>query len=306
MDAGGDLMLLHPNGSEEVLVEGGDDGSVTDLYVSFDGAGVFFSHLKGLKGTSQHGQAPFGGADIFKIHVKSRQLVRLTHQEWTPNTGAADWASDLRKPEKGKTWLNYGVLNMGPCPLPGGKLIFTSNRNAFKPPKHPSPCLQLFVMDDDGKNVEMIGYLNIGMALHPTILVDGRVVFSSLESQGLRNSILWGLWSIHPDGTSWGPVISAFDPGGAPNAFHFQTQLSDGSIVAEEYYNQNNSGFGSYVKLPLAPPAGTPAFGPGFRNDPRNPALRFGRHDNGRPSYRRMPFSPYGVESLTRFARPDD
>ncbi|HMF19953.1 MAG TPA: hypothetical protein VKE98_22295, partial [Gemmataceae bacterium] len=48
MDAGGDLMLLHPDGSEEVLVKGGEDGSVTDPYVSFDGKWVFFSHLKGL------------------------------------------------------------------------------------------------------------------------------------------------------------------------------------------------------------------------------------------------------------------
>src|SRR5262249_17207692 len=199
MDPHGDLMLLHPDGSEEQLVEGGADGSVTDPYVSFDGKWVFFSHLKGLKGTSQHGQPPFGGADIFKIHVKSRKLIQLTHQEWTPNTGAADWATDLRQPEKDKTWLNDGGLNMGPCPLPGGKLIFTSNRNAFKPPRHPSPCLQLFVMDDDGKNVEMIGHLNIGMALHPVILKDGRVIFSSLESQGLRSGIHWGLWSIHPD-----------------------------------------------------------------------------------------------------------
>ncbi len=47
-----------------------------------------------------------------------------------------------------------------------------------------------------------------------------------------------------------GAGVSAFLPGDSPNAFHFQTQLSDGSIVAEEYYNQNNSGFGTFVKLP--------------------------------------------------------
>jgi hypothetical protein len=315
MDAGGDLMLLHPDGSEEVLVKGGEDGSVTDPYVSFDGAWVFFSHLKGLKGTSQHGQPPFGGADIFKIHLKSRKLIRLTHQEWTPNAGAADWATDMRKPEKGKTWLNYGVLNMGPCPLPGGKLIFTSNRNAFKPPKHPSPCLQLFVMDDDGKNVEMIGHLNIGMALHPVILKDGRVIFSTLESQGLRSSILWGLWSILPDGTHWEPILSALLPGeGAPNAFHFQTQISDESIIAEEYYNQNNSGFGGYYKIPQSPSTWPekdltpeyarrlPGFGPAWSQDPRNPTLRQGRHDNGRGRYARLPFSPRGIKTLTPFA----
>jgi hypothetical protein len=302
MDADAELMLLHPDGSEEVLVKGGADGAVTDPFVSFDGEWVFYSHIQGLKGTSQHGQSPFGGADIFKIHVKSRKIVRLTHQQFTPNTGAASWSKDCRTPEKGKTHLNYGVLNMGPCPLPGGRLVFVSNRNAFRPPKHPSPCLQLFVMDDDGKNVECIGHLNLGMALHPTVLLDGRIMFSSLESQGLRNSILWGLWSIHPDGTSWGPLVSAFDTGGAPNAFHFQTQLSDGSIIAEEYYNQNNSGFGAYLKLPPQAPAGYPAFGPAYTGDPRNPPLRFGRHYNGKGKYYRLPFSPHGVESLTRFA----
>jgi len=307
MDAGADLMLLHPNGTEEQLVAGGADASITDPFVSFDGEWVYYSHIRGLKGTSQHGQAPFGGADIYKIHVKSRRIVRLTQQVFTPNTGAADWSSDCRKPEPGKTHLNYGVLNMGPCPLPGGKIVFVSNRNAFRAPKHPSPCLQLFVMDDDGGNVEQIGHLNIGMALHPVALTDGRIIFSSLESQGLRSSIMWGLWSIHPDGSNWGPVISAFLPGeGAPNAFHFQTQLSDGHIVAEEYYNQNNSGFGTYLKMPLQRPDGYPAFGPAWMNDPRNTPLRFGRHDNGRPNLHRMPFAPFGAESLTCFARPDD
>jgi hypothetical protein len=307
MDADADLMLLHPDGSEERLVAGGADGAVTDPFVSFDGEWVYYSHIRGLKGTSQHGQPPFGGADIYKIHVKSRKIVRLTRQVFTPNTGAADWSSDCRKPEPGKTHLNYGVLNLGACPLAGGRIVFVSNRNAFRPPKHPSPCLQLFVMDDDGGNVEQIGHLNIGMALHPVALTDGRIIFSSLESQGLRSSIMWGLWSIHPDGSNWGPVISAFLPGeGAPNAFHFQTQLSDGGIVAEEYYNQNNSGFGAYLKLPLQRPDGYPAFGPAFQNDPRNTPLRFGRHSNGKPNFHRMPFSPFGVESLTCFARPDD
>ncbi|MEY4612458.1 MAG: hypothetical protein RL179_431 [Planctomycetota bacterium] len=302
MDPKGDLILLHPDGREEILVEGGEDGSVTDPYVSFDGKWVYYSHIQGLKGTSQHGQFPFKGADIFKIHVPSRKIVQLTHQEWTPNTGAAKWADDIRKPEKDKTSINYGVLNLGPCPLPGGRIVFTSNRNAFKPPKHPSPCMQLFVMDEDGKNVEMIGHLNIGMALHPAILKDGRIVFSSLESQGLRNSILWGLWQIHPDGTNWGPLLSAFDTGGAPNAFHFQTQLSDGHIIAEEYYNQNNSGFGAYLKFPPQHPDEYSAFGPASLQDARNPPMRFGRHYNGKGKYYRLPFSPFGIESFTPFA----
>jgi hypothetical protein len=304
MDPGADLMLLHPDGSEEVLVKGGV-GSVTDPVVSFDGEWVYYSLFHDLKGASISQGAP-AGADIYKIHVKSRKIVRLTKQEFTPNTGAGDWSKDFRTADGNKNSFEYGVFNMGPCPLPGGRVMFTSNRNGFKPPKRLPHTLQLFTMDDDGSNVECIGHLNLGMALHPTMLKDGRVMFSSLESQGLRASILWGLWSIQPDGTNWGPLASAFNAGPNPTAFHFQTQLSDGSIVAEEYYNQTSNGFGSFVKFPANPPAGEPGFGPAYANDPRNPELRHGRTDSGSPRVRRLPFSPAGIESLTRFARSDE
>src|SRR5262245_33281741 len=42
MNPGADLMLLHPDGSEELLVAGGK-GSVTDPFVSFDGEWVYYS-----------------------------------------------------------------------------------------------------------------------------------------------------------------------------------------------------------------------------------------------------------------------
>ena len=303
MDPGADLMLLHPDGTEEVLVKG-EAGSVTDPVVSFDGEWVYYSLFHDMKGASVS-QGPAAGADIYKIHVKSKKIVRLTHQEFTPNTGAGNWSKDFRTPEKGKDYFEYGVFNTGPCPLPGGKVMFTSNRNGFRPPKRVPHTLQLFVMDDDGSNAECVGHLNLGMALHPTMLKDGRVMFSSLESQGLRSSTLWGLWTINPDGTGWGPVASAFLPGASPSAWHFQTQLTDGSIVAEEYYNQTSSGLGSLVKFPVNAPWGE-SFGPGYTLDPRNPPLRHGRLDSGLPRARRLPFSPFGVESLTPFARADE
>lgn len=304
LEPGADLMLLHPDGREELLVAGGK-GAVTDPYVSFDGQSVYYSLFPDLEGANEY-HAPRHGADIFRIHVPTRRIVQLTHQEYTPNLGAADWSADARKPMPGKTWLSYGVLNLGPCPLPGGRVAFVSNRNGFKPPKHHWPTLQLFTMDDDGRNVELIGYLNLGMALHPTILADGRIIFSSQESQGLRNSILWGVWSIHPDGSNWAPVVSAFDLGEAPNAFHFQSQLSDGSIVIEGYYNLNNAGFGTLFKLQPQAPEGYSAFGPAFWGDPRNPPLRTGRFFDSKPVNYRLPFSPFGMSSLTRFARIDD
>jgi hypothetical protein len=295
MEPGADLMLLHPDGKEEVLVAVTGNESIADPQVSFDGQWVYYAKMHDAIGHKE--------ADIYKVHVPTKRIIQLTKQIFTPNTGAADWS---------KTPLpSWGVYNLGPCPVPGGRVAFVSDRNAYKGTNTgyaPNAlALQLFAMDEDGANVECIGHLNLGMALHPVMLQDGRLMFSSLESQGLRSHHLWGVWSIHPDGTKWGPLFSAFEIGnGTADSTHFQTQLSDGSIVVESYYNLNNSGFGTYLKFPAQAPDGYPAFGPGDKPDPRNAKLRHSRHPDGRPIYIQFPFSPFGIESLTPFVLKGD
>src|SRR5262245_49525184 len=44
IDPGYDLMLLRPDGGEEVLVEGGE-GSIADPFVSFDARWVYYARL---------------------------------------------------------------------------------------------------------------------------------------------------------------------------------------------------------------------------------------------------------------------
>jgi hypothetical protein len=309
MEPGADLMLLHPDGSEERLVEGGT-GSVTDPFVSFDGEWVYYSLIRDLRGLGSW-SLPKGGADIYKIHLKTRRIVRLTNQRFSPNTGAIARSSRPLAPRSAKMYFDYGVFNTGPCPLPGGRIMFTSNRDGFRPANgYPLVTLQLFTMDDrdediaddaDPPNLEKIGHLNLGGALHPVPLKDGRVMFSSLESQGIRADILWGIWTIHPDGTGWNPLVSAFDLGGAPNGFHFEAQLSNEELVVGEYYNQNNSGFGAFIKLPSAQEQGYPSFGPANSRDPRNSPWRYGRFSNGKGKWYRMPFMPRNSICLTPF-----
>jgi hypothetical protein len=272
-----DLMLLHPDGKEEVLVEGGK-GSIADPYVSFDAQWVYYSYF--------HDHTGRGGADVYKVHVKTRKVVRLTQQQWTPNLGATDGKNP-----------DGGVYNLHPCPLPGGRVAFVSDRDGLKAPRIAHRALQLFAMDDDGANVEKIGHLNVGQALHPVILKDGRIIFSSLEVQGKHN-VGWGILGIRPDGTNWDPVVSALYFGGAPIPFHFQTQLSDESIVVENYYVPAMGGFGVYFKQPARPPKGTPPFAPAkAESDPKMLMMH-------RPF--RMPFKPYGMEVLTRFTHNHD
>ena len=92
-EPGADLVLLHPDGTEEVLVAGGD-GAVTDPFVSFDGRWVYYSYFPDLRPGSlnyQRGDLPYAGADVFRLHLGTRQIERLTHGEFTPNTGAGHW-----------------------------------------------------------------------------------------------------------------------------------------------------------------------------------------------------------------------
>jgi len=296
LDPGADLMLLHPDGTEEVLVDCTDCG-VTDPFVSFDAQWVYYSLFHNLRPDAlngQRGDLPEQGADIFRINLQTREIQQLTHSEFTPNTGAGNWdESNPLNPPSEFNRLQYGILNLGPMPLPGGKLAFTSNRNGFIPTKpFTNPTMQLFVIDVDGENVEAIAPMTLGSALHPTILRDGRLIFSSYESQGLRDRRIWGIWSIQPDGRGWAPVVSSMT---APEAFHFMTQLSDERIVVEAYYNLNNNGFGALYSLPPRPPVGQPAFHGPVPAD--NPPID---HTTGNgPGTFRFPYTPWGYEAVT-------
>ena len=301
IDGGADLMLLHPDGSEEVLVDC-DVCSVTDPFVSFDGRYVYYALFHDAEDVNTQRDLPRKGADLFKINLSSRVITQLTFGEFTPNTGAGNWdESNPLDPDSQYNRLGYGILNLGPMPLPGGKLAFTSNRNGFHPPKpHTRPTMQMFVMDENGDNVTDIAPMVINSALHPTVLRDGRLMFSSYESQGLRDNRLWGIWTIWPDGRLWEPLVSAFRQ---PQSLHFMTQLSGGDIVVLDYYNLNTNGFGTLYRLPLAPPPGQPRFHNAYPND--NPPIdRVTASGLDYPA--KMAFTPRGLYSITPFTNGDD
>ena len=169
LEPGSDLMLLHPNGAEEVLVNT-TNGAVTDPFVSFDGQYVYYSFFPDVSAgayNTQRGNLPYAGADIYRLNLQTRQIVQLTFQEFTPNTGAGNWDETNPLDPPGQfNRLGYGILNLGPAPLAGGKIVFVSNRNGFVPPKgYTNPTLQLFVMDADGGNVTPIGPMTIQQRL---------------------------------------------------------------------------------------------------------------------------------------------
>lgn len=301
MDAGADLVLLHPDGSEEILVDCESCG-VTDPFVSFDAQWIYYSFFHDLtQVNTQRGNLPLQGADIFRINLVTREIQQLTHGKFTPNTGNGSWdESNPLNPTSDFNRLGYGILNLGPMPLPDNKLVFTSNRNGYVPTKgFTNPTLQLYVMDTDGSNVHAIAPMSLGSTLHPTILNDGRIMFSSYESQGLRDQRMWGIWTINPDGTNWAPLVSAMT---SPNAYHFTTQISSGEIIVEQYYNLNNNGFGALYALPSSPDSSMPPFGSPIPslNIPIDATRSFG------PTTFQDSFTPQGYYAMTPMTHSDD
>ena len=267
-DPAADLRLLHPDCTEEVLFplpqhQGIVDapignGAVVDPSVSFDGRSVVFAYYHDASDVNPQRGHSYEGADIYRMDLVTRQVVRLTHQEFTPNTGNGADFTNCRGPSPGANCPRIGVFNVGPSFVARSDpahpaIVFTSTRNGFVPPKpfgNGGHVLQLFRMDWDGRNVEQIGYLNAARAIHPFQLADGRLMFTSWENQGIRDDRQFNLWFIRADGTQW-----ASGSGFGENAVghHFATQMANGDVAVVRYYNFNNNGFGDLVRFPLDP-----------------------------------------------------
>ncbi|MEW5987479.1 MAG: hypothetical protein AB1791_12670 [Chloroflexota bacterium] len=278
-DPGADLRLLHPDCTEELLFPLPEhaplvdaplgNGSVSDPNISFDGRWVVFTYYHDQANVNEQrcaGSAYDGclsrlGADLYRLNLQSRQVARLTAQEFTPNTGnGADF--DCEQPYT--NCPQVGVFNVGPAFVATSAavnyqsyarpaIVFTSTRNNFSPPQafnSAERVLQLFIMDWNGQNVQQIGYLNNSQALHPFQLADGRLMFTSWEGQGMRDLRQFNLWFIAPDGTGW---ASGSGLGERAMGHHFMTQMPDEDIVVVRYYNLNNNGFGDLVRYPLDP-----------------------------------------------------
>lgn len=272
---GTDLVIADPDGTERVLVKGQDDAAgflaVHDFCISLDGQSIIYAHIR--KYTDKAGV----WCDLFRVDVVTGETTQLTDAiaEWNPPNGAAQFAKTIPATDQEAQILRttqgihfQSVWNIAPCVCGDGSIVFCSNREAVIAPAdvQVGPGFQLFRMAVDGKYPHLIGHLNLAGALHPSITRSGQIHFSSMEQQGGRtsNGNGWGTWVINPDGSDWGPEISAI---GNINPIHFQTETSNGSLVAAQYYDTRIYGVlrvaPVFVPDPFGPPTkfGSPLYG---------------------------------------------
>lgn len=312
MEPNTDLMLWrHTTGQSELLVAGGADGAAINPFPSFDAQWLYYSHCPNIR-TLNQGGIPIQGCDIYKMHLATRAITRLTFQEWTPNTGVGTWCADPKTVNSSTcNSPGHGVFNLSPVPVAGGRVAFVSSRSGYVPnAPFTKPNMQLYILDETTGITHKIGHLNLGSALDPFPMPDGTLAFSSYEAQGRsdwRDPRLWSLWNIYPDGRQWKPLWSAFL---WPFAAHFGTATTDGRIAALIYYNQNDQGFGTLLKFtPVGTAQGRPVFGSPVRTDPSNPLVAWGCHEST-PTVQnqqvQFPFSPHDTFSLTPFTTGAD
>ncbi len=151
-------------------------------------------------------------------------------------------------PGKDEEWSsNIPVMDTGPFFMPNGRIGFTSNR------EQGFGMFQLFTMDRDGRNMEVLSHRAMANQLHPFTLMDGRIVYTNFDRmlQRVTNNN-FSLFEINPDGSA--PFIFAGKNDPTKWSYHYTTQLSDGDIVTTLYYNHQQTGLGAFERFPVNPP----------------------------------------------------
>ncbi len=203
-----DLIILKPDGTTETLVSGNGVDALFDPKPSLDGKWVYYARIEDTNNKADG--LPTNGSNIFRVEVATKKIVRVTDNKWSLPGSVGKWAENAKKPSESlDAWIPWSVCNLGPCPVPGGKLVFTSSRRAYTPIKgYTTPNMQLQILDDipgvtdtDGeanRNVECTGHLNLGSALHPVLMTTGEILWASYEAQGRKDARLWASGNLIP------------------------------------------------------------------------------------------------------------
>ena len=183
-------------------------GDVTDPSTNFDATKVVFS----MRGPNDETY------NLWEMDVHTKEISRLMTDEV-----AAEFGDDVDA-----------------AYLPDGRIVFTSNRQKRSQEmlqeqnieRHQTldeyerePALQLHVFDPVTQEIKQISF-NQSHDRNPTVLTDGRIMFSRWDHAGDRNH--FPIFTVNPDGTDMFVLYGAFSPG---NSFLHPMEQSNGNVL---------------------------------------------------------------------------
>ncbi len=157
------VVSVHEPEAEPIQLVDSTEGQILDCDLSHDGTKVLFSWRR------QTGE----GYHLWTVNIDGTGLAQLTDGEWHDYNG---------------------------CWLPDGGIAFLSTRAPQFAYCWHAPVGVLHRMDADGSNMRRLSanYLN---DFTPSVLEDGRIVYSRWEYVDRPAIPIQSLWAINPDGT---------------------------------------------------------------------------------------------------------
>ncbi len=156
------LAPVRPDGAVTELVAS-PQGQILDMDLSWDGREVVFSWRQG-EGAGYH---------VFRVNADGTDLVQLT---------------------------DGPCHDYGACWLPDGGIAFVSTRSPRGPLCWVTSSGVLHRMDRDGGKVRRLS-ANYVDDFSPSVLPDGRILYSRWEYVDRPAIPIQSLWAVHPDGT---------------------------------------------------------------------------------------------------------
>lgn len=236
---GAELVIIHPDGSEELLFSGGPNASATDPFVSYDGRTVYFSLFVDPEDINPQRFLSYSPAHIWKVDVATKQATQLTF-----GTSPAFRDSARRIDPR------YALFDVAPIELPDGRILFLSTRDGQFSVTGRWPAPVFWRMNPDGSNLERMEWFSQAGCQHPFILKDGRIIWTHRHNAGRRQigGHNYALMAANQDLSDIQPFAGLHY---RASAWHFATELSGGDIVTAVYYHGNNFGHGTLVRFPV-------------------------------------------------------
>jgi hypothetical protein len=168
--------LRLPEGTMQIILES-PKGLIRDPDVHYDGKTIVFAH------------APAGAANyrLCRIQADGSGLTNLTE------------AAPQRMPRRNSAFETF--MDIEPCWTPDDRIMFCSTRsNRMVPCNSGARAATLFSCRADGSDIRQMS-ANVETENSPTMMPDGRVLFTRWEYVDRSLTGYKHLWRMNPDGT---------------------------------------------------------------------------------------------------------
>jgi len=163
------------DGSVKTIYED-PEGYMCDLRVHYSGKRLIFGYRKAVSSDTH----------LYEINVDGSGLRRITDGPW---------------------------VDIEPCYLPNGDIVFSSNRCKRWVPCWNSQVATIFRCSADGSNIVPLSS-SPEMENTPFMLPDGRVLYTRWEYTDRSQMVFHHLWAFNPDGTGLMVYYGNEHPGG--------------------------------------------------------------------------------------------